>query len=744
MKKFAIFLAFFLCWLISFFYVIFNIKSIDTNIYSLISENDDILSNINNNFSKDIIFLFNDFNNISIVEKYNNKYKIFSNINTGLASQYDLFINDINDLKLVSFKREDIENISSDVYLFFDNHINTLFNSFISKILPLDKDFFMISNHSALLENGGNFKYDIEKDVLYIKHDNNTYYMVQSTLNDNYNPLFLLDLVNNIKSDVENNVIISGGALFNADGHKNGVKESIYMSFLSILLTVLVFVSAFRQKSILFLMTTIVFSLTFGLATCLLVFGNIHILSIVVSASLIGLVVDFALHWLANNQNKIITSSSIKLVMKYLMINFVITAIGYCLFMFSFMVLLQQIAVISIITLFASLLYTIFFLPHILNGAYYTTGKLFNKVFNVYLVSLKYAKHYKNIILSIMVIISIFGITKLVFLSSFKDNIQNYSSINKEFLHDTILTGQIMGFKNPSNYIIIDNYSIDKEYSLINQLLNNDLINNYKGLSKTFLGNKEQIALKNIFKRAYDDNIIINMYEDVGFNKPFIDKELKKIILAPQLNINEILEKKTVVTYKYLYNENKNSGIIFFESNYNYNDLISNDKFNNILLSYDSRYYNVVDMINNYLNTVKNHAIILKIVGILLGFIILSIVFSVKQSFYITFSIVLSLLFAISLFSIFSIDINIFAVFGFILAGAVGIDYAVLMFNSKIDIKNRYFGVFISAITSMVSFVILTTSSTYSVFTFGLSVALSLFIFLYTIPLFSVDINKTQ
>ena len=159
--------------------------------------------------------------------------------------------------------------------------------------------------------------------------------------------------------------------------------------------------------------------------------------------------------------------------------------------------------------------------------------------------------------------------------------------------------------------------------------------------------------------------------------------------------------------------------------------------FKNILFLYDAEYYNLVEMINMYFSQIKSHAVILKLIGIFVGFFILSIVFSLKKSLKISFAVLLSLLFAISIFSILSIDINIFAVFGFILAGAVGIDYAVLMLNENINELDRYFGIFTSALTSMVSFVILTTSATYAVFTFGLSVALSLFIFLYILPLFA-------
>lgn len=83
----------------------------------------------------------------------------------------------------------------------------------------------MLSSHSALLENSGNFKYDIENDVLYTDYNGKIYYMVQAELKDKYNPSLLLNLVYNIKSDLGNGAIISGGALFNAEGHKNGIKK---------------------------------------------------------------------------------------------------------------------------------------------------------------------------------------------------------------------------------------------------------------------------------------------------------------------------------------------------------------------------------------------------------------------------------------------------------------------------------------------------------------------------------------
>ena len=690
---------------------------------------------MNKNLSSSILFLFDNISNIDTVSQLNNKYNIFKSINTGAASNYESFINDIDLLKTAALKRSYLEDIKDNSTDFFNKHIDALLNSFIIKILPLEKDFFMLSSHSALLESGGNFKYDIKNDVLYTVYNNKTYYMVQAVLYDKYNPTHLLYLVQDLKRSLGSSVIISGGALFNADGHKQGINESIYMTILSILLSALILLTAFRKKSILYLMTTIIFSLTLGLAGCIFIFGTIHILSIIVSASLIGLVVDFSLHWLANNQNKVIKSSSIRLIVKYLIVNFIITAVGYMLFMFSFMLLLQQIAVISIITLFASLLYTIFFLPYILDGAYYTTSNIFNKIFHKYLKSIDFLMSYRLFVLLITAVIIIAGSIKLIATSTFSDNIKNYSSINKDFLKDTIIAGDITGMKNPSNYLVIDNYTIDKEHKLIISLLKNNLINNYKGLSQVFLSVPEQAVLKDIFSKSKDNSSIINMYIETGLDKNFIEEEFNKALSFKIMDINEKLNINTAAPFRYFYQNNH--GVVFFESNKSYNDLIDNNTFKNILFLYDAEYYNLVEMINMYFSQIKSHAVILKLIGIFVGFFILSIVFSLKKSLKISFAVLLSLLFAISIFSILSIDINIFAVFGFILAGAVGIDYAVLMLNENINELDRYFGIFTSALTSIVSFVILTTSATYAVFTFGLSVALSLLIFLYILPLFA-------
>lgn len=100
-----------------------------------------MLSNMNTSLASNVIFLFDDISSIDIVEKYNKKYNIFKTINKGIASQYELFIKDVNDLKIASFNKNDINNIKKGTSLFFNNHIDSLLNSFLIKIVPLEKDF---------------------------------------------------------------------------------------------------------------------------------------------------------------------------------------------------------------------------------------------------------------------------------------------------------------------------------------------------------------------------------------------------------------------------------------------------------------------------------------------------------------------------------------------------------------------------------------------------------------------------
>ncbi|MBR7048050.1 MAG: hypothetical protein IKI43_06805, partial [Campylobacter sp.] len=95
----------------------------------------------------------------------------------------------------------------------------------------------------------------------------------------------------------------------------------------------------------------VAFGLVSGVFALFLFFDSVHSISVVISTSLIGLMLDFSAHWLGSNANSLVKKQSIKDMKKIFLLGFFITAGGYAVFLFSSFDLLLQIAVFAIFAL---------------------------------------------------------------------------------------------------------------------------------------------------------------------------------------------------------------------------------------------------------------------------------------------------------------------------------------------------------------------------------------------------------
>lgn len=155
---------------------------------------------------------------------------------------------------------------------------------------------------------------------------------------------------------------------------------------------------------------------------------------------------------------------------------------------------------------------------------------------------------------------------------------------------------------------------------------------------------------------------------DFGDFNDEIQGEIDELVI---LNENELKNLKIFNNFAFFF-ENSNYILI--------NDIKDIARFDEILSLNDFKFYDLTQMINENLTSVKINAIYLKLFGILLAFVLLYFVFDLKKALVLT-----GLIFGVSVvtLTIFLLlfDINIFVVFGVILASAVGIDY--LLFSLK-------------------------------------------------------------
>ena len=89
--------------------------------------------------------------------------------------------------------------------------------------------------------------------------------------------------------------------MFAADAKQKAEKESTLMSVLGVSLTLLLLLIVFRTPRILWLFLPILIGMLSGVVATVWGFGQIHILTLVIGTSLVGVLIDFPLHWLAGS-----------------------------------------------------------------------------------------------------------------------------------------------------------------------------------------------------------------------------------------------------------------------------------------------------------------------------------------------------------------------------------------------------------------------------------------------------------
>ena len=141
-----------------------------------------------------------------------------------------------------------------------------------------------------------------------------------------------------------------------------------------------------------------------------------------------------------------------------------------------------------------------------------------------------------------------------------------------------------------------------------------------------------------------------------------------------------------------------------------------------LLDAHNARFIDFNASINSGFDSIKRNAIALKILAFLSAFVILSACFGLKMGAIMTLLVLLATLLSLCALIMCGISVNIFSIFGLILASVVGIDYMIFaLHKSRI---RAILGIILASLTSIISFVILATSQFGALFAFGSATSL--------------------
>lgn len=228
-----------------------------------------------------------------------------------------------------------------------------------------------------------------------------------------------------------------------------------------------------------------------GFLVTSLIFPTVHILTFVFSTTLIGICVDYTLHFFVSHEKDTSCDEVIKEIFKSLSVSLLTTASAFIVMLFSNFILLKQIAVFTVTGLATVYLFVILFYPLFCTNIY---NPAHIKHFSIP------EKFNKPILIAAGIIIAV-GLFRI----HFDDNIKNMYVPPKHLLNAEKLQSELIKSNEMMSIFVIEGKNLqellEKEESITYELSKDNI--EFQSLSKYLPSLKRQKSVQNLKKELY-------------------------------------------------------------------------------------------------------------------------------------------------------------------------------------------------------------------------------------------------
>lgn len=625
----------------------------------------------------------------------------------------------------------------------FARQAQALVNPFAERsVLPAEQDWLGLGNivmHQASQD--GPVFYNIQTGWLNIDDGDTTWVLLRARLPEKAGLinvpdglLALIDDTQAILAQQKVQVLMAGGAIFAAENKSIGERESQYMSILGMGLTFLLLLLLFRSLRILYLLLPLAVGVLFGMAATVALCGHIHILTLVVGTSLMGVLLDFPLHWLASGviQQQWQRWQALHMASKAFLLSLIITLLGYAALLITPLPILQQTAIFSAAALISAFLFSLLCLP-----VFFTTtqARIHPRALRAMLVlgnmiiCCRQVMVQKRWPLLLVLLLLAGGIFRL----DTHDDIRQWVNLSPEWLAQAQKIGVLTQTMPAGQYFVLqadnDDELLTKSHALgqsLQTLVAQKQLTGFQSLD-------QWITPLSIQKQRQQDigHLLANAdnWQDLtrlGIPEHSIQDYLSGLQQQPVQTISQSLDNDLATAWQDLYlGKIANGQVAALVSLSGVSHVAALQK----LADNNNGIYFVNDLqaLNQLFTHTRNQAIALKAASYLLAIVLLAYVFGWRKGMLLLAVPVLSSLFCLAIFAYAGWPLSLFAIFGLFLVTAIGMDYAIYVSISQMAVAERLAGVLLAATTTMISFAILGFSATPAIASFGRSVAFGVF-----------------
>ncbi len=650
---------------------------------------------------------------------------LFTQVNDKMQPNLTTLREEIKQLRFATLPQGIRQQLLNNPQAYFQHYAEQITNPFAqTNLLSLEQDWLGFGRFVLpQAQSQSQVQWNAENGMLYIVEKEKTWVLLRGVLAQGslINPsLKLTALLTENRKQVNadgGQMLATGAALFAAQAKMKAERESTLMSLLGVSLTLLLLLTTFRTLRVLWLFLPIVAGMLSGVTATVLAFGQIHILTIVIGTSLIGVLIDFPLHWLSSSLSNLQWNGvqAMKKLRFTFLISLFVTLLGYGLLGFTALPVLKQTALFSAIALITAMLATLLFLP--LRFRRYQAKPLTSRpkvrsFFDAFL-----QRKIGPLPLALLLLFIVGGLYQ----SKWQDDIREWVSMPQSMLNEAKQIGDLTEIDLGNRYFLViadnDDELLAKEDALTQKLVEQKIP--YRALSQWIMSPTQQTQ----FLQALNTNLKPQDYailEDIGVPPERIQTALTDLAHASPLSLSTALQTQIGQAWQTLYLGNMNgkvAGVVQVSGSTveslahfaNQQDIFWQDKRAHL---------------NQAFQATRDQAAWLKVLSFLFAGILLWRFFGAQNTLKMLLPPLCAIVTTVAVFGWFGWPISLFTMFGLLLVSAIGIDYTAYMQTANEPLYGKYIAVLLAATTTLISFVLLGLSSTPAVASFGLSVSI--------------------
>jgi predicted exporter len=661
---------------------------------------------------------------------------LFAQVRRSVQADLPAVRQQLLDQRLVLLGRASREALIASPEDFVQQRLQRLYSPFEStSLVPVEQDWFGFADLAQRqLPQPGHIHPRLD-GLLIAEHDGQRWMVIHAQTHgdafDDQLPLLVDDEIGAARRRVETaqgELLAAGGILHAAYGQRQAREEASLIGSVSLFATLALLHLLFRTPRVLLVALPVVVGALSGAAACIALFGQIHVLTLVLGASLVGVSIDFPLHYLSKSWalQPWHAYRALRLTLPGLALALATNVVGYLAMAFTPFPALTQVAVFSAAGLIGAFACATCLLPALLNAP-----------LTPWAAPLGWARRALELrrallrrlpatwLIAGFTLFCIAGISQV----SFTDDLRQWASRAPALQQQAERIGQISGFEPTSQYFLVRAGSPDEllarqeELSTrLDELVAEQKLHGYLALSQLVAPAAAQESLHLVLPRLLEAS---QPLLDMGVTADMLEKELADLLAKPVASLDQVLAGPLAEPWRPLWLGSRPDGSV--AGLISLQGLRDSSALHGLAEGIGGvRLIDRPAELNRLFAETQRQAALLKLLAAALIFALLCLPFGWRGALRCLAVPLLAALGSLACLGWLGQPLTLFGLFGLLLVTAIGVDYAILMRERIGGTAVSLTGTLLAAVTTWLSFGLLALSSTPAVSNFGLAVGLGL------------------